>query len=85
MRIRKFEKYAKLLVYWDDITHEAAWRSVKDRDVEPIEVHTLGFYLGTKKRALRLASDLAADGDCDVKCIPWGVIKKVWEVEKIGN
>lgn len=83
MRTQKFHKFAKLLVYWEDIVSESEW---KDKDklkkAKTEEVHTMGFYICTEKRTLKVAHSLCpADEQSDVTCIPWGTITKIEELE----
>lgn len=80
MRVKKFDKGARLLVTWEDITQDAAWHNQKKlKEASTCIVQTLGFFLINKNRQLKLAHSIAEDGDCDVTCIPWGVIKGVTE------
>lgn len=76
MRIKKFAKYEMLLVEWDDIYSDPAWRSDANT-VDTAKVLTIGFYLDNKGRKLRIAHSLCSDGDSDVTVIPFGCVSKI--------
>jgi hypothetical protein len=81
MRIKKFPKFTKILFVWEDITQDAAWHEPAERDKKSTAVvRTMGFYLDTKQRKLRVAHSIADDGDSDIMCIPWGVIRSIKEL-----
>jgi hypothetical protein len=85
VRTKKFEKFTKLLVEWEDILSESEWHDKDKLDkTGPMPVKTLGFYLDTRKRTLRVAHSICEDGDCDVTCIPWGCITKIRELDYVG-
>jgi hypothetical protein len=78
MRVKKFPKFAVLLVTWKDITSDPRWRNAEEQEqAEAILIKTVGFFLRNKKRELHLASDVSSDGDSDVKAIPYGVIENI--------
>ena len=82
MRIKKFNKYTKLLVTWEDIKSNSSWTdSVGVADARTAIVTTLGFYLCTQKRALKVAHSVADDNDSDLTVIPWGCVKDIKELE----
>lgn len=81
MRIKKFSKFTNLFIIWDDITSDASWIDKEGIDkAKTASVQTLGFYLGTKKRVLKVAHSIT-DGESDCTCIPWSVIKDIKELE----
>ena len=83
MRIKKYPKLAQLLIEWDDITSDASWIDKEGIDkAKTASVKTLGFYLGTKKRVLKVAHSIA-DGESDCTCIPWSVIKQIIELRNL--
>lgn len=78
MRIKKFEKFTLIQVEWEDILSEAAWLDKEKLEkTGPMPVRTIGFYLDTKKRTLRVAHSVCQDGDSDVTCIPWGCVTNI--------
>lgn len=81
MRIKKFPKHTKLEVQWADISSDANWIDAAGiKDAKPFAVKTLGFYLETKKRVLKVAHSII-EGSSDYTCIPWGCIKAIKELE----
>lgn len=86
MRSKRFDKFTKLLVTWDDIVSDSSWHDEKAlAKACTSEIKTLGFFIDNKKRQLRIAHSVAEDGGCDVTCIPWGVVKEVqaWPLKTI--
>ena len=78
MRVKRFDRYTPLRVYWKDIVSDPSWQNkAQAESCEAIEVCTVGMFLTNKKRDLILASDVSSDGDTDSKVIPWGVIHEV--------
>ena len=81
MRIKKFNKLTYLLITWEDISSDANWTDNIDIELaKPFSVKTLGFYLETKKRVLKIAHSII-EGSSDYTCIPWGCIKDIKELE----
>lgn len=82
MKIKKFPKFAKLLISWDDTTSDAKWHDKQEIEkVATTNVRTIGFFIANKKRILKLSHSITEDGDSDYTCIPWGCIKEVKELE----
>jgi len=78
MRVKKFPKFTKLLIVWNDITSDASWHNINKLDkVKTVGVKTLGFFLENKKRELKIAHSITEDGDGDYTVIPWGCVKSI--------
>jgi len=81
MRIKKFTKYTKLEVLWEDIISDCEWQDEEDvNKLKAIPAKTLGFYIKTIKRNLILGHSVLETGECDTTVIPWSVIKGINEL-----
>jgi len=77
-----------ILIEWDDIVSNASWQTSEEQDkTGPELVKTVGFFLKTytyrKKKALRMAHSLIADGTGDTTNIPYGVIRKITLLKEV--
>ncbi len=84
MQVKRFPKFTFILVTWEDPTSDAKWYDKQDIDkMKTTVVRTMGFFLGNKKRVLKVAHSITADGDSDFTAIPWGCIKEVKGLKEI--
>jgi len=88
VRIKKYQKFTPVIVYWQDIYSNSAWGE-SETEAQTISVKTCGFYISCKKnksnklKELTLAHSLCSDGDSDFTCIPVGVIVDIKEMREI--
>lgn len=76
--MKKFESGTRLEVQWSDIVSNPEWQSKEDIDkATTVPVKTLGYFLQNKKKVLKLAHSVSADGDSDSTLIPWSNISKI--------
>ena len=81
MRAKKFSKFAKILVFWDDTTSASKWHDKEElKKIKTTLVQSLGFFLGNKKRTLMMAHSVTDDAETDYTCIPWGCIREIKEI-----
>lgn len=83
MRIKKFPKFTKLLITWQDIKSNCRWIDIDDivKNEKPAVIKTLGFFLSNKKRVLTVGHNVSDDNDSDFTVIPWGCIQDIKELE----
>lgn len=78
MRVKKFESGTRLEVQWSDIVSNPAWQSKEEIDkATAVSVKTLGYFLQNKKKVLKLAHSVSADGESDSTLIPWTNIETI--------
>jgi hypothetical protein len=81
MKRQSFPKLTKLEVRWEDITSESGWKTeyqIKKFDLTT--VNTMGYFLESTAKNIKLGHSVSTDGDSDITCIPWGVILSVKEL-----
>ncbi len=82
MRTKRFPKFTEVLVTWEDTTSDAKWHDKQEiESAKATIIKTVGFFIENKKRILKLAHSITADGDSDYTIIPWGCVIAISELE----
>lgn len=82
MKAKKFPKFTKMLVLWEDTVADPGWHDKQGLDkASTMSVQSLGFFLSNKKHALKLAHSITDDTESDYLIIPWGCIRSIKLVE----
>jgi hypothetical protein len=84
MKIRRYNRFARLEVFWQDIVSDPAWADSKTvaRNRKSMPVKTMGYFLANNGKDLVLVHSITEDGDVDTTVIPWATIRNI---DALGN
>ena len=87
MRVKGIRQGEMVLITWQDITSDSAWKPEFAKDSETTQVKTLGFFKQcrknkkTKIREVIINHSITEDGDADYTAFPEGCVIKIEKVD----